>query len=190
MQEIWKDIKGFEGLYKVSNLGKVKRIKRKIKNQYIFKGEKDINYILKGNKNQKGYLQVKLFKDDEAKNYLIHRLVAETFIPNPNNYSQINHIDENKQNNCIDNLEWCTCNYNNNYGTKKQRLKLNHNPIIYNYVRKPVIQYDKDMNKIAEFISIIDANKVTKISFSNISSVCSGKRRTAGGYIWKYKKTK
>ena len=174
------------GLYEVSNLGRIKKINRKVKNQYINR-DKKINIILKGSKNQKGYLIIKLTKDKSIKTVGIHRLIAETFIPNPNNLPQVNHIDENKENNKVNNLEWCTAEYNNNYGTKKERLRVNHNPIIYESVKKQIIQYDKNMNKIEEFVSITSASKKYKINIGDISSCCRYKRKTAGGFIWRYK---
>lgn len=113
-KEIWKDIQGYEGLYQVSNLGNVKN-----KIQPYLKQEK----IYKKFSNSNGYLFVGLRKDKKRKFKYIHRLVAEAFIPNPNNLPQINHKDENKQNNCVNNLEWCTNKYNQNYGTIKERKK-------------------------------------------------------------------
>lgn len=109
MQEIWKDVKGYEGLYQVSNLGRVKSI------QYFnHKNNKAYtrNRLLKPIINEKGYARVDLFKNKKSKRVRIHRLVAETFIPNMYNLPEINHIDGNKQNNCIDNLEWCTHKHN------------------------------------------------------------------------------
>lgn len=120
MQEIWKDIKNYEGLYKVSNLGNVKSLPKKAGRSN--RKEKILNF----NKNSKGYLRVELSKDKKRKQCLVHRLVAETFIPNYNNLPQINHKDENKENNYIDNLEWCDNKYNNNYGTRNQRLSISH----------------------------------------------------------------
>lgn len=122
MQEIWKDIKGYEGLYQVSNLGRIrstdKIVKRGKNGDYFRKG-----IILKPQKSKNGYLVCKLSKNGICPSKNIHRLVAEAFIDNPNNYPCINHKDENKQNNIVDNLEYCSYEYNNNYGTKKERIK-------------------------------------------------------------------
>lgn len=107
MEEIWKDIAGYEGLYKVSNKGRV----------YNLKFERFMGHI--SNK----YMCVRLGKYGKQKNYKVHRLVAQAFIPNPDNLPFINHKDENKLNNCVDNLEWCTREYNVNYGTAIQRMK-------------------------------------------------------------------
>jgi hypothetical protein len=109
--EIWKDIEGYEGLYQVSNLGNVKSL-------YT---NKNLSYIKCGRDRE--YLSVSLSKDKKLKIYYIHRLVAETFIDNPNNYPYVNHKDENKQNNCVNNLEWCSPKYNINYGTRKIKVK-------------------------------------------------------------------
>ena len=109
MQEIWKDIEGYEGLYQVSNLGKIKSIQylNRVNNKSYPR-----NKILKIIINEKGYLKVDLYKLKKKKRFRIHRLVAQAFIPNPNNFPEINHINGNKQDNSINNLEWCTHSYN------------------------------------------------------------------------------
>lgn len=113
MQEVWRDIKGYEGLYQVSNLGQVKRLgnDRQMREK-----------TLKERKGKSGYLQVLLCKNGKYKAKYVHRLVALAFIPNPNNHKEINHIDENKANNNFKNLEWCNHKYNCNYGTRNLRL--------------------------------------------------------------------
>lgn len=119
MEEIWKPVKGFEGYYEVSNLGRVRRLDRY---DYgcgyprLYKGG-----VLKSLCGSGGYYHIMLCKDGTRITKNVHRLVAETFIPNPNNYSQVNHKDEDKSNNTIDNLEWCDAKYNTNYGTKNKR---------------------------------------------------------------------
>jgi len=129
MVEIWKDIPEYEGLYQVSNFGNIKSLKRTImcrcKNQYK---EFSLEYtreekIIKGRKDKDGYLLVNLCKNGKHKNHRIHRLVAQAFIINPNNYKEINHKNENKQDNNIYNLEWCDSKYNSNYGTRIERIK-------------------------------------------------------------------
>ena len=122
MKEIWKDIEGYEGLYQVSNLGRVKSFPR------IGTHARKIK-IIKIMEDRIGYKFIHLSKNNKQKRKSIHRLVAETFIPNPNNYPCINHIDECKENNKVNNLEWCTYSYNNNYGTKisRQREKIINN---------------------------------------------------------------
>ena len=101
MEEIWKDIKGYEGLYQVSNLGRVRNIKYGRLLKYGYVGE---------------YNRVTLYSDSKPDYRMVHRLVAESFIDNPNNYPIVNHKDENKSNNVVSNLEWCTMTYNLNYG--------------------------------------------------------------------------
>ena len=108
MIEEWRDIKGYEGKYQVSNLGRVKSL-----NYNHTKKEK----ILSDYPNTYGYLYVNLYKNGKGKPFYIHKLVAQAFIDNPNNYREINHKDENKQNNRVENLEWCNRKYNCNYGT-------------------------------------------------------------------------
>ena len=117
MKEIWKDIKGYEGLYQISNYGEVKSLEKKA--GFSTRKEK----ILKQHLDKDGYVKVYLCKNNKVKFLSVHRLIAEAFIPNPNNFPQINHKDENKQNNKIENLEWCTCKYNINYGTRTKRQK-------------------------------------------------------------------
>ena len=130
-QEIWKDIQGYEGLYQISNLGRVKSLERIIiTNNGITKkiSEKILKPYLKGN----GYYNIVLRKDSKTKCYFVHRLVAKEFIPNPDNLPQVNHKDENKLNNNVDNLEWCTSKYNNNYGTHNERHALARSKLYIN----------------------------------------------------------
>ena len=112
MNEEWRDIKGYEGRYQVSNLGRVKSL-----NYNHTSREK----ILKAREDKVGYLYLNLYKNNKRKTHKVHRLVAQAFIENPNNYPQVNHKDENKSNNRVENLEWCTHRYNLNYGTRNQR---------------------------------------------------------------------
>jgi len=120
MKEIWKDIKGYESLYQVSNLGRVKSLARKVIkiNCVSFKKER----ILKQQTDRYGYKKVILQRNYQIKTFSIHRLVAEAFLENPYNLPQINHKDENKENNCVLNLEYCDSKYNNNYGTRNKRV--------------------------------------------------------------------
>lgn len=162
--EIWKDIKGFES-YQVSNLGNVKSLGND-------KTRKE--KILKPNKLKNNYLQVVLCKEGKRKYHLIHRLVAEAFIPNPQNLVQINHRDEDKTNNTISNLEWCTAKYNNNYGTHNQRSALSRS--------KPVICLET--GKI--YSSLSEVYKQLGFTQGNISQCCNGKLKTAYGFHWQY----
>ena len=116
MIEEWKDVKGYEGLYMISNLGRIKSLQGcKYRKQ---------ERILKQYKKTGGYYQVSLSKNHKSKWFTVHRLVAINFIDNPNNYPQINHIDENKSNNSASNLEWCTAKYNNNYGSLPEKRSI------------------------------------------------------------------
>nr|DAQ31525.1 MAG TPA: homing endonuclease [Caudoviricetes sp.] len=119
MQEIWKDIEGYEGLYQVSNFGRVKSLDR-----YVLRNENTlfVKGIVLSQLNNRGYLTVRLCNSGKYKNYLVHKLVANAFIHNDNNYSEINHIDENKHNNYVDNLEWCDRKYNVNYGSRADKF--------------------------------------------------------------------
>ena len=174
MEEIWKDIKGYEGLYKVSNTGKIKSL------NYRHTGrEKMLNLSV----NNKGYLIVKLWKNRKFKSFRLHRLVAEAFIPNPNNLPFINHKSEIKTQNNVENLEWCDAKYNNNYGTRKERVA---EKTINGKCSKTVLQIDKNTNEvISEFPSIHQVER--QLGISHISECCLGKRNTAGKYKWKYK---
>lgn len=111
--EEWKDIQGYEGLYQVSNYGRVKSLGNEKKRN---------DKILKAQTKKNMYKQIGLHKDGIEKKYLIHRLVAQAFIPNPNNYKEVNHKDENPSNNNVFNIEWCSSSYNANYGTRKERI--------------------------------------------------------------------
>ena len=133
MEEEWRDIKGYEGVYQVSNFGRVKSCEREVhfvKNTGTKFTKHFRERILSPNLSTPGYLTVMLYKDNcnggpkQSRRLQIHRLVAEAFIPNPNNYPQINHKDEDKSNNCVDNLEWCTRKYNMNYGTLPSRISV------------------------------------------------------------------
>lgn len=124
--EIWKDVENFEGLYQISNLGRVKSVERVV---HVEDPKKHRTYtkhfpecIKATTLDSKGYVMVTLKKDGKTSRYRIHRLVAKAFIPNADNLPQVNHKDENKENNCVENLEWCTNDYNNNYGTRISRI--------------------------------------------------------------------
>lgn len=176
MVELWKDIAGYENLYQVSNLGNVRSFWGKTPK------------ILKATKNNEGYWRIGLnHYNKPPKKFLVHRLVAEAFIPNPKNLPLVNHKDENPSNNNVNNLEWCTREYNLNYSTAKERRvkKLTNRKDL----SKPVLQYDKNGNFIEEYPSLMDAERKTGVFHSNIGKVCKGKYRTYGGYVWKYKQS-
>lgn len=177
MIEIWKDIPGYEGLYQVSNLGRIKSIL--FRNRQIeYKRER----ILIPQPNGTGYLKTILSKNGIFKQYLIHRLGAMAFLPNPENLPQINHKDENKHNNKVDNLEWCTEKYNHEYGTRINReIKLKQEK--YGI---PVMQKDLNDNIIKCFTCIREANRETGVGRKEIKRVCEGIYSQAGGYKWSY----
>lgn len=165
--EIWKDIEGYEGLYQVSNLGRVKSLK--------FGKEK----ILKPRDNGIGYLKVILFKDGKGKHLYVHRLVAQAFIKNPENLPQINHKDENPENNFVENLEFCDAKYNSNYGTRNERIIKNRNG---KNASKKVICVETNII----YHSVREAQRQTGIQNSHITECCKGNRKSAGNYHWKY----
>lgn len=174
--EIWEDVKGYEGLYQVSSKGQVKSMyfhSQKGKGNNLKENPK----ILTPGVDSYGYNIVSLCNGETKKTVTVHKLVAEAFIPNPNGLPCINHKDENKLNNCIENLEWCTVEYNNSYGTKGERVSQT--------LKKKVYQYDQEMNLINIYDGAIDAEKQTGVSRSNICICLKGKTKTAGGFIWK-----
>lgn len=173
MIEIWNNIENLEG-YQISNLGRVKSLPKTINKGKIVQHR--CEKILTPHFNSDGYLCININYKGINKKYFIHRLIAKAFIPNPNNYPCINHIDENKLNNSISNLEWCTYKYNINFGTAMQRRVEKQS--------KSVIQYDLQGNKIAEYNSIKEASIATGINKNSIGYCC---KQEAGGYKWKYK---
>lgn len=178
MEEQWKDIIGYEELYQISNLGRVKSL------NYNHTGKEQ---ILKLHKDKGGYLRVDLCKDGKVKNCLIHRLVGNAFIPNDDIFkTQINHKDENKENNNVNNLEYCDMSYNNNYGTHQERCakaRLNHPKL-----SKKVNQYSKDGKTfIQSFQSAMEIQRQLGFANTHISDCCIGKRKSAYGFRWKYK---
>ena len=182
-KKIWKDIKGYEGYYQVSNTGFIRSVDRWItyKNgsKHFLKGEP-----LKGRPDRDGYLIIGLAKEGKQRYIGIHRLVAEAFIPNPNNLPQVNHKDENKTNNSVWNLEWCTSKYNVNYGTGNSRRSKTHkgrpgkrgkdNP-----KSKPIRCIETEQ----PFPSITDAKKWLGKGDIGYALRTGG---TAGGYHWEY----
>lgn len=151
---------------------------------YIFREK-----VLKPGINTKGYLQVQLCKDEKRKLFLVHRIVAEHFIPRLNEEQDvINHIDGNKQNNNVENLEWCTQEQNVQYAIKNKLF----DPQKCGQAKKPnnsraVLQFDKNGNFIKEWKSIIDAERELEYKKSHISQCCKGKIKTSHGYIWRYR---
>ena len=167
MTENWKEIAGYEGLYEVSDLGRVK--------SFWHGKEKILNPL----KNNNGYLSVILCKDGQKKMLLVHRIVAEAFIQNTKGLATINHKDEDKTNNTVSNLEWMSQKDNINYGT--------HNKRVAESLSKQVQMFDKSTGELlATFPSTHEAERVTRIDQGSISKCCIGKLKSAGGYVWKY----
>ena len=160
MREEWRDIKGYEGKYMVSNLGRVKSL------NYSNTGKEG---ILNARDNGKGYLRVILWKDGKDKKYRINRLVAQAFIPNPDNLPEVNHKDEDKTNNRVDNLEWCSRQYNIEYSQGKA-----------------VIGINKVSGLIVEFPSASEASRQTGINSRNICACLKGRQKSTGGFYWHY----
>ena len=181
--EIWRPVEGYLGLYEVSSCGRIRSLER-MKwcglhgGCYIAVPEK----ILKTRKSRNGYTCVNLYKDGKMKTHKVHRLVSVAFIPNPNNLPEVNHKDEDKENNHVDNLEWCTPKYNVNYGTGTERMAEKH--------RKPIYSVDRETGLITYWESIAEASRQLGISKGNICSCLKGRYRFAGNYVWHYVNSK
>jgi hypothetical protein len=169
--EIWKNIKGYEKLYQVSNLGNIRSLDRYVYNTYknrLVKGK-----IKKLTNNEKGYLKVTLYKNGKSQTREVQRIVAETFIHNIENKPQVNHIDGNKHNNRVENLEWVTAQENTIHSIEVLEKGL-----------VPVLQYDLENNFITAYYSVKEAGIKNNIKPCSISNCINGRRKTAGGYIW------
>lgn len=169
--EIWKDIPGYEGLYQVSNLGNIKSLDR-----YVFGIYKDRfirGKIKKLTINKKGYLKITLFKNGKGNTREVHRIIAEAFIPNIENKSQVNHIDGNKQNNNVENLEWVTPRENNIHSIE-----------VLEHCKKAVIQFDLNGKFVNGYMSIKEAAEKNNLKPCSISNCINGRKKTAGGYEW------
>ena len=176
--EVWADIPGYEGLYQASTLGNIRS---------LFRYRKQ----LKPAKYSRDYLQVVLYKGKKKECVTVHRLVAMAFLPNPNNFPEVNHKDENKLNNRLENLEWCTRAYNNSYGTAIERHVRNTNYYSFAYLTSrqkkmiPVLQF-LDGKRLAKYESSRIASDTTGIARENIIAALKGRRKSAGGYQWEY----
>lgn len=185
--EIWKDIDYLSNHYQVSNYGRVRS---------IYKNGKML--ILSLNKHREGYLYAQLFHNGKIKPIGVHRLVAKAFIPNPNNLPQVNHKDEDKTNNNVDNLEWCERKYNMNYGTRKEIFSEKMKELMKNEEYKmniikqhyrPIICYDLDGNLIKEYECIKNA-ALDGHNIGAIGECLRGKNKKHHNLIWKYKTIK
>lgn len=188
MGEVWKDILTWENLYQVSSYGRIKSVRNGI--------------ILTEKRNPNGYPIVTLYDKKRVKEYTVHRIVAKVFIPNPNNYPIINHKDEVRHHNTVDNLEWCTYKYNMNYGhcqekkrasypysDKQRETLMRGREKMLAAKRRAVLQYSKDGEFIARFDSTEDARRAIGVGYhSHIPECALGKRKTAHGYIWRYER--
>ncbi|KAA6303151.1 MAG: hypothetical protein EZS26_000754 [Candidatus Ordinivivax streblomastigis] len=183
--EIWKDIPEYEGFYQASNLGKIKSCKRYVLHpQY---GKQLINEkVLKQNLSTTGYYQLLLCKNGKPKRYKTHRVIAQTFIPNPENKPMIDHINGIPTDNRVENLRWVNQTENMNNPIFVKRTSEKHKGKINNHFSIPVIQIDKNHNIINRFLSSMEAQRITGINHNGINRVCAGKQEHAGGYFWKH----
>lgn len=176
MEEIWKDVKGFEGVYQVSNLGRVKSLKRVVRDNrgYRTVRERILQNVLSRGRNVVGFVI-----NGAVKKIYVYRLVAEAFLPNPDNLPFVNHKDENPSNDRVDNLEWCTPEHNCNHGTRNERISKSQK-------KKKVSQYALDGTLIKTYEGMNIAAKETNSNCAKISHCCKNKRKSHNGFIWKY----
>lgn len=176
MEEIWKDIKDYEGKYQVSNLGNVKSL------NYNGTG---LVRLMKLSRSGRGYRHVSLTKNRIERKPYVHRLIAEAFIPNPENKPYIDHINTIRSDNRIENLRWVTRKENMNNPLSRVNMSGKFGALHHRSI--PIIQYSKDGEFIQEFACTWEATRETGVHNGNLVQCCKGKVKTAGGYVWKYK---
>ena len=182
--EIWKDVENYEGFYQVSNLGRVKSLERDVYNPNGIVHHLKEKILVPGLNND-GYANVNLYKNGKGKNIKVHRLVAEAFIPNPENKSQINHKNEVKIDNVVENLEWCEARYNNIYGTRIERQKQTFKDNCKSGKIKRVKKvFCVELNKTFDYAK--SAEEELGVCGRSIGKACRGERNTAGGFHWRY----
>ena len=185
MEEQWKDIEGYEGIYQVSNLGRVRSLDRTYTMKNGRKQSQKGRFMI-ARVDKDGYEIIKLRTLTSRVAHRVHRLVAQAFIPNPDNLALINHKDENKTNNRADNLEWCTNSYNLSYGSCLEKMSSSHRN--RHYLSKPIEQYTADGQFVKAYPSSAEAMRQTGIHKNNIRACCRGLYSQSGGFIWKEKK--
>ena len=182
--EIWKDIENYEGKYQVSNLGRVRSLERDVFNYRGTLMHHMEEKILVQRIGKRGYAYVNLYLNGKAKTIKTHRLVAMAFLPNPENKPMVNHKDEVKTNNVVDNLEWCDNKYNANYGTRNERIIQNRRSYKLGNAPKAKPVFCEELNKT--FDCAKRAEQELGIWGTSIIKVCKGKAKTTGGFHWKY----
>lgn len=180
--EEWRPVKGFEGLYEVSNFGRVRSVDRDM--PITAKGKRTgikhyPSKMLKLQKWHNGYLAAYLWKDNKGHTLSVHRLVAKAFIPNPDNLPCVNHKDQTPTNNHVSNLEWCTFQYNVTYANAIELRTVQYS--------KPIEQLTLDGQHVAYYKSAFQAEKLKGYDHSYLAQAARGKRKTAYGYQWRYK---
>ena len=177
--EVWKDVPNYEGIYKASNFGRIKMVKRTLTDSLGKKINKK-EHILKPRTGNRYYM-IALYKNGKREDLLLHRVIAQTFIPNPENKPFVNHKDENCFNNCSDNLMWCTQKENMNWGTINERMSKNSKS------KRKVNQYDMNGNFIKQWDCMTDFYKSKGLKLkTGIIECCKGRRQSHMGYKWKY----
>lgn len=183
IKEIWKPVVGYEGLYEISSFGRVRSLDR-----VDCKNNRRKGIVLVPNKRKGEYRSVSLSKDGKSKSHSVHILVAQSFIPNPNNLPMVNHKDEDPSNNRVENLEWCNAKYNANYGTINERRGKSLGYGKDNPFSKEILQFNKNGEFIKKWDATMDIERELKINHSNVSKCCEGTPHfhTAGGFKWGY----